>query len=110
MENKLDYEKELRKAGLRITRQRRIILDILANILDHPNAYEIFQRASQQDPTISLSTVYRTMKALEEVGTIERHEFEGGPSRFEQASSEHHDHLIDIDTGDIIEFRTFLRL
>ncbi|MCT6871696.1 MAG: transcriptional repressor [Bartonella sp.] len=108
MENKLDYEKELRKAGLRITRQRRIILDILANILDHPNAYEIFQRASQQDPTISLSTVYRTMKALEEVGAIERHEFEGGPSRFEQASSEHHDHLIDIDTGDIIEFRSDL--
>lgn len=108
MENKLDYEKDLRKAGLRITRQRRIILDILANILDHPNAFEIFQRASQQDPTISLSTVYRTMKALEEVGTIERHEFEGGPSRFEQASSEHHDHLIDIDTGDIIEFRSDL--
>ncbi len=108
MEDKPDYEKELRKSGLRITRQRRIILDLLNNNLDHPNAFELFKRASEQDPTISLSTVYRTMKALEEVGAIERHEFEGGPSRFEQKNREHHDHLIDIDTGEVIEFRSDL--
>ena len=73
MEDKPDYEKELRKSGLRITRQRRIILGLLNNNLDHPNAFELFKRASEKDPTISLSTVYRTMKALEEVGAIERH-------------------------------------
>ncbi|MHC5306565.1 Fur family transcriptional regulator [Bartonella sp. LJL80] len=106
MENKPDYEKELRDAGLRITRQRRIILDLLTNTLDHPNAFEIFQRANQKDATISLSTVYRTMKALEERGAIHRHAFDGGPSRFEQASGQHHDHLIDIESGDVIEFRS----
>ncbi|EJF90471.1 Fur family transcriptional regulator [Bartonella tamiae] len=104
--DKPNYEHALRQAGLRITRQRRIILDLLAHTLDHPNAFEIFQRANQQDASISLSTVYRTMKALEERGAIHRHAFDGGPSRFEQVSGQHHDHLIDIDSGDVIEFRS----
>ncbi|EIM71851.1 FUR family manganese uptake regulator [Nitratireductor aquibiodomus RA22] len=104
--HKPDYEKELRRAGVRITRPRKVILRILTETDDHPDAMEIFQRASAIDPSISLSTVYRTMKLLEEMGAIHRHAFEGGRARFEQADGEHHDHLIDIDTGDVIEFHS----
>lgn len=104
--HKPDYERQLRRAGIRITRARRIILGILSETEDHPDAMEIFQRASALDSSISLSTVYRTMKLLEEMGAIHRHAFEGGRARFEQASGEHHDHLIDIETGDVIEFRS----
>lgn len=103
---KPDYEKALRKAGIRITRPRKIILGILNETEDHPDALEIFRRAETIDKSISLSTVYRTMKLLEEMGAIHRHAFEGGPSRFEQAGGDHHDHLIDIDTGNVIEFRS----
>lgn len=103
---KPDYEAALREAGIRITRPRRVILGILSETGNHPDAMEIFQRAVALDPSISLSTVYRTMKLLEEMGAIHRHAFEGGPSRFEPAAGEHHDHLIDIDTGDVIEFHS----
>lgn len=106
MNKKRNYERELRAAGLRVTRQRRVILDILADTNDHPNAFEIFQRANKIDSSISLSTVYRTMKTLEVNGTIHRHTFSGGPSRFEQADGQHHDHLIDIETGQVIEFHS----
>ncbi|EJF81351.1 Ferric uptake regulation protein [Candidatus Bartonella washoeensis] len=106
MNKERNYEQELRTAGLRVTRQRRIILDILADTNDHPNAFEIFQRANKIDSSISLSTVYRTMKILEGNGTIHRHTFSGGPSRFEQADGQHHDHLIDVDTGQVIEFQS----
>jgi len=101
-----DYEKQLRKQGVRITRQRSIILGILSETEDHPDALEIYRRAVQVDSTISLSTVYRTMKLLGDMGAIHRHAFEGGPSRFEHASGDHHDHLIDIETGDVIEFKS----
>lgn len=101
-----DYETALRAAGVRITRPRRIILGILAGAGDHPDAMEIFRRAVEVDRGISLSTVYRTMKLLEGIGAIHRHAFEGGPSRFEPAAGEHHDHLIDIETGDVIEFQS----
>jgi Fur family ferric uptake transcriptional regulator len=101
-----DYEKALREAGIRITRPRRIILSILSEAGDHPDAMEIYRRAVLIDAGISLSTVYRTMKLLEGIGAIHRHAFEGGPSRFEPAGDEHHDHLIDIDTGDVIEFHS----
>ena len=101
-----DYEKELRRQGVRITRQRSIILGIISEPGDHPDALEIFRRAVALDASISLSTVYRTMKLLGEIGAIHRHAFEGGPSRFEQASGDHHDHLIDIETGDVIEFKS----
>jgi Fur family ferric uptake transcriptional regulator len=99
-----DYEQVLRDAGVRITRQRGVILRVLSDSDDHPDAMEIFQRASKVDDSVSLTTVYRTMKLLEEKGEIHRHAFEGGPSRFEHADSEHHDHLIDLDTGAVIEF------
>jgi len=101
-----DYESALREAGVRITRPRRIILSILADAGDHPDAMEIFRRAVEVDRGISLSTVYRTMKLLEGIGAIHRHAFEGGPSRFEPAAGDHHDHLIDIDTGDVVEFHS----
>ncbi|ORE92108.1 Fur family transcriptional regulator [Aurantimonas sp. 22II-16-19i] len=101
-----DLEAVLRSAGLRITRQRRTILAILAEGGDHPDALALFRRAARQDPSISLSTVYRTMKVLEERGAIQRHTFEGGPARFEQADGAHHDHLIDLDSGAVIEFRS----
>ena len=103
---KPDYERALRQSGVRITRPRRVILDILSGMDDHPDALEIFRRAVAIDSDISLSTVYRTMKLLEGLGAIHRHAFEGGPSRFEQASGDHHDHLIDLDTGDVIEFKS----
>ncbi len=102
----LDYETLLREAGVRITRPRKTILRILSEGGDHPDALEIFRRASAVDPSISLSTVYRTMRLLEEKGAIHRHAFANGPSRFEQADTDHHDHLIDMDTGAVIEFRS----
>ncbi|SOH92876.1 Fur family transcriptional regulator, ferric uptake regulator [Monaibacterium marinum] len=98
------YERDLKNAGLRITQPRRIILQILEQSGDHPDATEIFQRAAKMDARISLATVYRTMKVLEETGAVERHAFQGGPARFEQADREHHDHLIDIETGAVVEF------
>lgn len=105
-ENPHDYETQLRRKGVRITRQRSVILGILSETEDHPDALEIFQRAVKLDSSISLSTVYRTMKLLGDMGAIHRHAFEGGPSRFEHASGDHHDHLIDIETGDVIEFKS----
>lgn len=101
-----DYEKVLRGAGVRITRQRRVILRILSEAEDHPDAMEIFQRASAVDASVSLTTVYRTMTLLEEKGEIHRHAFQGGPSRFEPADGAHHDHLIDVDTGAVVEFHS----
>jgi Fur family ferric uptake transcriptional regulator len=106
VKNRPDYERQLRRAGVRITRPRQVIIDLLGKMEDHPDAMEIYRRAVALDPTISLSTVYRTMKLLEGFGAIHRHAFEGGPSRFENASGEHHDHLIDIETGDVIEFKS----
>jgi Fur family transcriptional regulator, ferric uptake regulator len=99
----VDYAAVLRAAGLRITKPRRIILEILHCAEGHPDAAQIFEQAVARDSRISLATVYRTMKALEESGAIERHAFAGGPARFE-APSAHHDHLIDLDTGEVIEF------
>jgi len=101
-----DYEALLRGSGVRITRPRRTILAILAEEAGHPDALEIFRRASALDPAISLSTVYRTMRLLEEMGAIHRHAFGDGPSRFEAADGQHHDHLIDLDSGEVVEFRS----
>jgi len=100
------YEEELREAGIRITKPRKVILKILTQASDHPDAMEIFRRAVKVDASIALATVYRTMKMLEDLGAVHRHSFEGGPARFENADAEHHDHLIDLDTGDVIEFHS----
>jgi Fur family ferric uptake transcriptional regulator len=96
----------LRAEGVRITRQRAAILAIIAGAEDHPDASEILRRVHEVDRTISLSTVYRTMSALERRGVIHRHSFEGAPARFESADQKHHDHIIDIDSGAVVEFRS----
>jgi Fur family ferric uptake transcriptional regulator len=98
------FEEQLRQSGLRMTQQRRLILRVLAEADDHPDAKGIFTRAFAHDPTLSLSTVYRTMKILETQGAIERHAFEDGVSRYEHADQQHHDHLIDVETGKVVEF------
>jgi Fur family ferric uptake transcriptional regulator len=98
------FEAELKQAGLRMTQQRRLILRILSEANDHPDAKTIFGRAFAHDPTLAVSTVYRTMKLLGERGAIERHAFDDGVSRYEHADQKHHDHLIDIETGQVIEF------
>ncbi len=99
-----EFEQSLREAGLRITKPRRIILDILAEMGGHPDASRIFERASRINSRISLATVYRTLKALERSGAIQRHAFGDGPARFENTATAHHDHLIDVETGEVVEF------
>jgi Fur family ferric uptake transcriptional regulator len=99
-----NLENELRTEGVRITRQRVAILSALANSSDHPSAEEILERSRKQDSSVSLATVYRTLSILVERGTILRNEFDGTGARFELANKPHHDHLIDIETGDVIEF------
>lgn len=99
-----DLEHELRAEGVRITRQRVAILSALAGSEDHPSADNILERARKQDDTVSLATVYRTLSVLEQRGTVLRNEFDGTGARFELANKPHHDHLIDVDTGEVVEF------
>lgn len=101
-----EYESALRADGVRITRQRTALLQVLAEADDHPDANELHRRAREIDESVSLSTVYRTLSALEAQGVVQRHTFEGEPARFETADMPHHDHLIDIDTGEVREFRS----
>lgn len=91
-------------AGLRMTEQRRVIAGVLEASTDHPDVEELYNRASAVDAGISLATVYRTVKLFEESGIIERLEFGDGRARYEDAEREHHDHLIDINSGKVIEF------
>jgi len=91
-------------AGLRMTGQRRVVAQVLQESDDHPDVEELYARASKVDDGISLATVYRTVKLFEETGILERLEFGDGRSRYEDAEREHHDHLIDINTGKVIEF------
>ena len=90
--------------GLRMTEQRRTIAGVLQDADDHPDVEELYNRASTADPRISLATVYRTVKLFEESGILEKHEFGDGRARYEAADRDHHDHLIDVQTGDVIEF------
>lgn len=90
--------------GLRMTDQRRVIARILSEAEDHPDAEELHRRASSEDDRISLATVYRTVRLFEEAGIIERHDFRDGRARYEEASDDHHDHLIDLRSGEVIEF------
>lgn len=92
--------------GLRMTEQRRVIARVLSQAEDHPDAEELHRRASAIDANISLATVYRTVKLFEDSGIIERHDFRDGRSRYEEAPEEHHDHLIDAKTGQVIEFKS----
>jgi|SRR5690625_442483 len=90
--------------GLKMTDQRRVIARVLSNATDHPDVEQLYQRAVEIDPRISIATVYRTVKLFEEAGILERHEFGDGRARYEEATDEHHDHLIDMQTGEVIEF------
>ncbi|MEO9896699.1 MAG: Fur family transcriptional regulator [Paracoccaceae bacterium] len=90
--------------GLRMTGQRRIIADVLEDAKDHPDVEELYRRASAIDSNISLATVYRTVKLFEEAGILDKLEFGDGRARYEDAERDHHDHLIDISSGEVIEF------
>jgi Fur family transcriptional regulator, ferric uptake regulator len=100
------FEDALRADGVRITRQRTAVLRVLAEADDHPDANELHRRAYAIDKSVSLATVYRTLGILEQRGVVHRHVFEGAPARFETTDMPHHDHIIDIETGGIIEFRS----
>ena len=96
----------VRAQGLRMTGQRQIIARILEEAVDHPDVEELHRRAVAIDAKIALSTVYRTVRLLSEAGILERHEFTDGRARYESANHEHHDHLVDLATGKVIEFRS----
>lgn len=90
--------------GLRLTEQRKVIARVLSESSDHPDVDQVYHRAIKVDSNISISTVYRTVKLLEEASILERHEFRDGRSRYEEMPDEHHDHLIDVQSGEVIEF------
>jgi len=90
--------------GVKLTDQRKIIAKIMSVSDDHPDVDELYKRVSKIDPRISIATVYRTVKLFEECGILTKHEFKGGKARYEKLNESHHDHLIDIKTGEIIEF------
>lgn len=92
--------------GMRMTEQRRVIARVLSSAHDHPDVEEVYHRASKIDNKISIATVYRTVRLFEEAGILERHDFRDGRSRYEQVPDEHHDHLIDLSTGKVIEFHS----
>jgi Fur family ferric uptake transcriptional regulator len=90
--------------GMRMTEQRRVIARVLSEAADHPDVEELFRRSHAVDPHISIATVYRTVRLFEEAGIVARHDFRDGRSRYEEARESHHDHLIDLKTGKVIEF------
>jgi Fur family transcriptional regulator, ferric uptake regulator len=92
--------------GMRMTEQRRVIARVLAESADHPDVEELYRRCAEVDRNISISTVYRTVKLFEDAGIIERHDFREGRARYEQIPESHHDHLINLRTGEVIEFQS----
>ena len=90
--------------GVKLTEQRKIIAKVMSDSRDHPDVDELYNRVSKIDSKISIATVYRTVKLFEEVGIVTKHDFKGGKARYEEINEGHHDHLIDIKTGEIIEF------
>ena len=99
-----DIENKCIKRGVRLTGQRKLIANVMSESADHPDVDELHKRINKFDAKISIATVYRTVKLFEEAGIVEKHDFKGSKSRYEQAPQEHHDHLIDINTGEITEF------
>ena len=97
-------EIKCQKQGVRLTDQRKLIAKVMSESEDHPDVDELHKRISKVDSKISIATVYRTVKLFEESGIVAKHDFKGNKSRYEQAPEEHHDHLIDINTGEIMEF------
>ena len=99
-----EIERACMEKGMRMTGQRRTIARIIAESDDHPDVEEMHRRAIAVDENISIATVYRTVKLFEDAGILERHDFREGRARYEQVSDEHHDHLIDLNSGEVIEF------
>ena len=97
-------EERCKQKGIKLTDQRKLIAQIMSGSHDHPNVDELYKRVSKIDAKISIATVYRTVKLFEEAGILAKHEFKGGKARYEEISESHHDHLIDVKTGEIIEF------
>ena len=100
----IDLKKICKDKGLRMTEQRNIIADVVSHIDGHPDVNEIYLKANEKDRNISIATVYRTVKLFEEYGALEKHDFKDGRSRYEAIPDQHHDHLIDIESGDVLEF------
>ena len=99
-----DIEQLCVDKGMRMTDQRRVIARVLSEATDHPDVEEVYRRSTEIDARISIATVYRTVRLFEEAGILERHDFRDGRSRYEPVSEEHHDHLIDVETGQVHEF------
>tara|TARA_B110000967_G_C18618809_1_gene427773 strand:+ start:315 stop:722 length:408 start_codon:yes stop_codon:yes gene_type:complete len=99
-----NIEEKCKAKDVRLTDQRRVIAKVMSNSNDHPDVDELHKRVNKVDKKISIATVYRTVKLFEESGILEKHDFKGGKARYEEAPEEHHDHLIDINSGEIIEF------
>ena len=99
-----NIEKKCKDKGVKLTDQRKIIAKVMSESTDHPNVDELYNRVSEVDKKISIATVYRTVKLFEESGILAKHDFKGGKARYEELNEGHHDHLIDIKSGEIIEF------
>ena len=97
-------EEKCKAKGVRLTDQRKVIAKVMSESRDHPDVDELHKRVSEVDKKISIATVYRTVKLFEEAGIVAKHDFKGGKARYEELNEGHHDHLIDIKTGEIIEF------
>ena len=104
MHQTIDIEALCAERGLRITEQRRIIARVLSESEDHPDVEQLHKRASAVDPKISIATVYRTVRLFEDAGILDRHDFGDGRARYEATPEAHHDHLIDVETGKVVEF------
>ena len=99
-----DIESKCMQKGIRLTDQRRLVAKVMSDSRDHPDVDGLHKRVNKLDSKISIATVYRTVKLFEEAGIVEKHDFKGSKARYEQAKDEHHDHLIDVSSGEIIEF------
>ena len=100
----IDIENKCKQKGLRLTDQRKLIAQVMSKTESHPDVDELHKKVSKLDSKISIATVYRTVKLFEEAGIVAKHDFKGNKSRYEQAPEEHHDHLIDVNSGEITEF------
>ena len=100
----VDIENKCKQKGVRLTDQRKLIAKVMSESANHPDVDELHKKVSKHDSKISIATVYRTVKLFEEAGIVSKHDFKGSKSRYEQAPEEHHDHLIDINSGEITEF------
>lgn len=101
-----DIEQLCLDKGMRMTDQRRVIARVLSGATDHPDVEKVYKRSTAIDPGISIATVYRTVRLFEEAGILERHDFRDGRARYELLSEDHHDHLIDVDSGEVLEFQS----